>query len=136
MDDVKERVEELAMTAISETYNLQAGSPERQRAVQDAATLVECLDKIRATDAKIENDVERIKIEQDKNDIESEKNRDETQLKEREISVAEKDGKKKVWEIVVKGVVGVGIPLIMLIDEHSDGLLPRKILTFWSKPRI
>lgn len=137
MDDVNERLEELCLSCMSECYNLKAGSSERQREIANVENLVKLLheneDKVR----KYELEEKKLQIEQDRVDNETIKNRDELVLRQAEIEQELRTSKRRlVLDIIRCAGSEIGVPLIMLADEHSDRLLPNRIFKFWSKPKV
>lgn len=137
MDDVKERIKELLLTCTSEAYNCKAGSVDRQREVQNVATLTELLIKERAEEHRMTLDERRTQIDQDRNDIDSERYRDESLIKVQELEQACKDSKRRlICELTKVLLVGTAIPIAMIVDEHAGDLLSNRIFKFWSKPKI
>ena len=137
MDDVKLRIEELLLTCSSEAHDCKAGNVDRQREVQNVATLTELLIKQQAEEQRMILEEKRIQIDQDRNDIDSERFRDESSNKVHELEQACRESKRRlICEITKIVLVGTAIPIAMIVDEHAGDLISNRIFKFWSKPKI
>lgn len=137
MDSVKERIEELLLTCVSDSYDLEAGSRERSTEVENVVQLTELRIKLENDSRKLDIEEQKLSIEQDRNDIDSERNRDDVRVKIEELEANCRDSRRRfIGDLAKTILVGVAIPVLMVIDEHGGELLGNRVFKFWSKPKV